>query len=116
MAAPPDSLCLRTETAAQTPSDEFLVSPNHHRLYKYKSSLDPLKKSIPGVMRNISFYPGLGPRVSDNPDLSATSWRPDVARYMHDGTGLLKLHRRRVGPPIITPDVCTRSFVQAPIL
>ena len=94
---------------AQTPgpSEEFVFAPNEHRLYKYKASLDPLKKSLPTIMKNIDFYHGVGPRVSDKPDhLPADAGtRPDVTRLMHDGTGLLKLHRRRVGPPLKTPEV-----------
>ena len=41
----------------------FEPNGSKHRLYQFQSSLDPVKKNIPNVMRNVAFYHGLGPRV-----------------------------------------------------
>jgi hypothetical protein len=42
----------------------FQANGSKHRLYKFQSSLDPVKKNIPKVMKNVVFFHGLGPRVS----------------------------------------------------
>jgi hypothetical protein len=42
----------------------FQSNGSKHRLYKFHSSLDPVKKNIPKAMKNVAFFHGLGPRVS----------------------------------------------------
>jgi hypothetical protein len=41
----------------------FQANGSKHRLYKFQSSLDPVKKNIPKAMKNVAFFHGLGPRV-----------------------------------------------------
>jgi hypothetical protein len=64
-------------TAETERSQEWEATSTRHRLYKYKSSLDPIKKN----MRNVSYFHGLGPRVMSHrgrPE-SAADWAVQLA-------------------------------------